>query len=302
MQRRELLKGLATAAGVTLAANALEPAHATPPKKGQAAMSKPVDLFTKDWGSGTPLLFMHSWAVDNEVFQHQHAHFVEAGHRVVAYDRRGHGRSAQPGDGYDADTLADDLARVIRQHDLAGVTLIGHSMAGGEIVRYLSRHGSSKVARIVLVAPTTPYLLRTAANPDGIDGAMFETVRNTWRRDFPGWLATNARAFFVPETSQAMVDWGIQMMSRIPVKIAIDCNKHMVDTDFRPDCKAVTVPTLIIHGTHDASAPLSLTGQRTAALIPHAKLNVYDGAPHGLMFTHAERLNADIAAFIASTA
>lgn len=301
MQRRELLKGLAAATGVTLAAHGLDSAHATPPAKGHAIMSKPVDLFTKDWGSGAPLLFVHSWAVDNEIFQYQHAHFADAGFRVVAYDRRGHGRSAQPGDGYDADTLADDLARVVKMHDLTGVTLVGHSMAGGEIVRYLSRHGASKVARIILLAPTTPFLLKTADNPEGVDGAVFESGRAAWRKDFPGWLAANARPFFLPETSQAMVDWGVQMMSRIPAKVAIDCNRHMVETDFRPDCKAVTVPTLVIHGTHDASAPLPLTGQRTAALIPRAKLTVYEGAPHGLMLTHAERLNADIAAFVAST-
>jgi len=264
-------------------------------------MSKPVELFTKDWGRGAPLLFLHSWAVTNEIFQYQHAHFVDAGFRVVAYDRRGHGRSAQPGDGYDADTLADDLARVIKMHDLSGVTLIGHSMAGGEIVRYLSRHGASKVARIVLLAPTTPFLRKTADNPEGVDGSMFEALRNTWRKDFPGWLAANARPFFVPETSHAMVDWGIQMMSQIPAKVAIDCNRHMVETDFRPDCKAVTVPTMVVHGTHDASAPLPLTGQRTAALIPHAKLTIYEGAPHGLMLTHQDRLHADTAAFIAST-
>jgi len=301
MQRRELLKGLAAATGVTLAAHGLDSAHATPPRKGPIAMSKPVELFTKDWGSGAPLLFVHSWAVTNEIFQYQHAHFAGAGFRVVAYDRRGHGRSAQPGDGYDADTLADDLARVIKQHDLSGITLIGHSMAGGEIVRYLSRHGAAKVARVVLVAPTTPFLLKTAGNPDGIDGAMFEGMRDTWRKDFPGWLASNARPFFAPETSQAMVDWGVQMMSRIPVHVAIACNKHMVEADFRPDCKAVTVPALILQGTKDASAPLVLTGQRTAALIPRARLTVYDDAPHGLMLTHAARLNADIAAFIAST-
>src|SRR5262249_25227428 len=155
----------------------------------------------------------------------QHAHFAESGYRVVAFDRRGHGRSDQPDDGYDADTLADDLAQVIAARDLDGVTLIGHSMGCCEIVRYLARHGGRKVARIVLVAPTTPYLLKTATNPEGIDGHMFEAVRAGWKKDFPQWLRDNARAFFVPETSQAMVDWGVTMISLTPARVAIICNK-----------------------------------------------------------------------------
>ena len=264
-------------------------------------MSNPAQLFVKDWGSGKPMLFVHSWAVTNEIWQYQHAHFCDAGYRVVAYDRRGHGRSAQPGEGYDADTLADDLARVVAERDLSGVTLIGHSMAGGEILRYLSRHGSSRVSRIVLVAPTTPFLLKTADNPQGIDDAAFERLRDLWRANFPKWMADNARPFFMQNTPQAMLDWVNSLMFQTPLKVAIDCNKAMVATDFRPDCRAVTVPALIVHGAKDASAPVALTGERTAALIPHAKFVVYDDATHGLMLTHKDRLHADIEAFIAGT-
>lgn len=299
MQRRELLKGLTAAGGLAL--GSIDTAHAAP-AKGQRTMSKPTDLFVKDWGTGQPLVFVHSWAMTNEIWQYQHAHFCDAGHRVVAYDRRGHGRSAQPGDGYDADTLADDLARVIADRDLKGVTLIGHSMAAGEIVRYLSRHGASRVARIVLAAPTTPFILKTADNPQGIDGAAFEHLRDIWRQNFPKWMADNARPFFMPDTPQAMIDWGNSLMFQTPLKVAIDCNKAMVATDFRPDCAAVRVPVLILQGAKDVSAPLALTGQRTAQLIPGAKLVVYDDAPHGLMLTHGARLNADIADFIAHTA
>ncbi len=290
MDRRDLFKGFAAATLVTLAA---------PPSQGAAMPAeKPVDLFVKDWGSGVPLVFVHSWAVSNEIWQYQHAHFLEAGFRVVAYDRRGHGRSEVPGEGYDVDTLADDLARVIESRDLSGVTLIGHSMGACEIVRYLARHGSRRVARIVLAAPTTPFLLKTADNPEGIDGTLFKSIWAAWRRDFPGWIAANVNPFFVPETSQALRDWGIGELTRTPLHVVLACNKMLVETDFRADCRAVTVPTLVIQGTKDASAPLSLTGQRTAALIPGAKLSVVDGAPHGLMFTHAGRLNAEIAAFV----
>jgi pimeloyl-ACP methyl ester carboxylesterase len=257
-----------------------------------------TELFVKDWGMGTPLLFIHSWAVDNDIWQYQHAHFVDAGYRVVAFDRRGHGRSDQPGSGYDADTLADDIAAVIKARDLSGVTLIGHSMGGNEIVRYLARHGSSRVARIALVAPTTPCLVKSESNPGGADGAMFEAIRANWRKDFPGWVAANVKPFFVPETSQALIDWAMATITRTPVRVAIACNKTLVETDFRPDCRDVTVPALIVHGTADASAPIALTGAATAALIRHSQYKVYEGAPHGLMFTHMDRLNADLLAFI----
>ncbi|HEY1706677.1 MAG TPA: alpha/beta hydrolase [Rhizomicrobium sp.] len=257
-----------------------------------------TELFVKDWGKGAPLLFVHSWAVDSDIWQYQHAHFAEAGYRVVAFDRRGHGRSDQPGTGYDADTLGDDIAAVIEARDLSNVTLIGHSMGGNEIVRYLARHGSSRVARIALVAPTTPCLVKSAGNPEGVDGAMFEAIRATWRKDFPGWIAANVKPFFTPETSQAMMDWATATITRTPVSVAIACNKAMVETDFRPDCKDVTVPALIVHGTADASAPIALTGARTAALIRNSQYKVYEGAPHGLMFTHMDRLNADLEAFI----
>lgn len=256
-----------------------------------------VELFSKDWGEGRTLIFVHSWATTNEVWQYQHAHFVERGYRVIAFDRRGHGRSDQP-DNYDIDTLSDDIAAVIAAHDATDAVLIGHSMGCNEIVRYLSRHGSSRVSKIALVAPTTPCLLKSADNPEGIDGVLFEMTRAQWRKDFPKWLIDNSRPFFVPETPQAMIDWGMAMMAQIPAHVAIQCNKTLVETDFRPDCKAVKVPALIVHGTADASAPLPLTGKRTAELIPDSAFIIYDGAPHGVMFTHMDKLNADLEAFI----
>lgn len=256
-----------------------------------------VELFSKDWGEGRTLVFVHSWATTNEVWQYQHAHFVERGYRVIAFDRRGHGRSDQPYD-YGIDTLADDIATVLEAHEVKDVTLIGHSMGCNEIVRYLSRHGAARVAKIALIAPMTPYLLKTADNPDGIEGAMFETMRAQWRKDFPKWLIDNSRPFFAPQTSQAMIDWGMAMMAQIPVHIALACNRTLVETDFRPDCNAVKVPALIVHGTADASAPLPLTGKRTAELIPASAFIIYDGAPHGVMFTHMDKLHADLEAFI----
>ena len=255
-------------------------------------------LFFRDWGSGAPLVFLHAWALDADMWNYQTAYFAERGWRCLSYDRRGHGRSEQPYDGYDADTLADDLAAVIEGHDLDNVTLIAHSMGGCEAVRYLSRHGSGRVARLILLAPTLPYVLKTETNPDGLDSTMIEAVREMWRDDFPKWVADNERPFVTAETSDAMVEWLRQMMLSCPLHIALECNRMLVETDFRDDCAGVDRPTLLIHGDRDVSAPLPLTGMRAADLIPRANLHVYEGAPHGLFVTHKERLNADIATFL----
>jgi non-heme chloroperoxidase len=158
-------------------------------------------LFYKDWGSGKPIVFVSSWGLNSDMWQYQMTPMVNQGLRCVAYDRRGHGRSAQPAHGYDYDTLADDLASVIEQLDLRQVTLIGHSMACAEIVRYLSRRGGARVSRIVLVAPTTPFLLKTPDNPDDMTREIFDHTRAEWAKDYPSWLADNVRPFFVADTS-----------------------------------------------------------------------------------------------------
>ncbi|MGN6517106.1 MAG: alpha/beta fold hydrolase [Rhizomicrobium sp.] len=299
MNRRTAMK---TAAALATAAQ-MTPVRANASERMPTVRIKTADdvfLFSKDWGAGQPLVFVHSWAVTNDIWQYQHAHYIDAGYRVIAFDRRGHGRSEQPGSGYDIDMLADDLAAVLTHHQIRDAVLIGHSMGCNEIVRYLARHGSSRVAKIALVAPTTPCLLKRADNPDGLEPAIFEAMRAQWRKDFPGWLAANARPFFMPETPQAMVDWGIGMIAQTPVPVAIACNRAITDNDLRPDCRGVSVPALIVHGTADASAPLEITGKRTAALIPRAELKIYENAPHGVMLTHVDRLNADLETFIKS--
>lgn len=258
-------------------------------------------LYVKDWGRGKPVVFVHSWALNADMWQYQMVDLVDRGHRCVAYDKRGHGRSSQPDTGYDYDRLADDLASVLEQLDLRDVTLVGHSMGGGEIVRHLSRHGASRVARIALLASTTPFVLKTADNPDGVDRAMFDFVRAAIRADFPRWLEENARPFVTPETSDAMLDWLKGLMLQCSLRAALECNVAVTETDLRADLRAITLPTLIIHGDADASAPLGLTGERSAKLIANARLEVYRGAPHGLFVTHRERLNADLHAFISGS-
>ena len=306
MDRRDMLKSaVAVGAGVGFmaGADASLAADARPaPSNARTPYIRTRDgaeLFYRDWGTGRPVVFLSGWTLPSDMWGYQMLPLSEQGLRCIAYDRRGHGQSTDPGRGYDYDTLADDLAAVLDTLDLREVTLVGHSMAAGELVRYLTRHGSRRIARLVFLAPAnTPFLLKTPDNPDGIDASVFEYLRNTLLlRDFPGWLAANARPFVVPETSEAMMGWLMSQMQRCSMKAVIDCNRTMTTTDFRDELPRVSLPTLVIHGDKDASAPLELTGRKTADLIPGAKLKVYEGAPHGLFVTHLERLNSDLLAF-----
>lgn len=255
-------------------------------------------LFVRDWGTGQPVVFMAAWAFTSDVWGAHIDALVAAGLRCIAYDRRGHGRSDDPGRGYDADTLADDLADLLDALDLRDATLVAYSMASLEAVRYLARHGSGRVAKLVLLAPTTPFLARSADNPDGIPADAFDLVRGTMVADFPKWLSDNEAPFFTPETSRETRDWirGVMLTTALPVLLA--CHRTLTGTDSRDDLRTLTVPTLVIQGDCDASAPLSLTGARTAPLIPDARLKVYEGAPHALPLTHRERFLDDLRRFI----
>ena len=310
MNRRTLLMTVATGSAViasaaqsTRAATKLPSGAATQPRSNTESIQTRdgTRLFCKEWGSGVPVVFVHSWALNSNMWQYQTVDFAEHGMRCITYDRRGHGRSDQPNAGYDTDTLADDLAEVLEALDLTNVTLVGHSMGAGEIVRYLARHGSQRVARIVLLAPTTPFLKQAPDNPDGIPVQGFEALRRTWRADFPKWMADNTPAFFTKDTSQPMQQWVMSMMLPMSVPIAIACNESMVETDFRAELRAITIPALVIHGDADASAPIALTGAKTAQLIANCQYKVYAGAPHGLFITHKEQLNVDIIAFVGQT-
>ena len=259
-----------------------------------------TQLYWRDWGQGAPLLFLNSLGMSSRMWDYQLAAFAEAGFRCIGFDRRGHGRSDQPAQGYDHDTFADDVARLIGELDLSGITLIGHSIAGGEIVRYVTRHGSGRVKRIVLLAPMTPMLLQADDNPNGAPRAGFEAVWAEWKQDYPKWIADATAPFFIPETSPAMMRWGADLL-QIPVHLALACSRAMVEEDFRAEMRRIAVPSLLIHGDRDRSAPIELTGEPSAALIPGCRFLVYEGAPHGLMFTHRDRLHADIQQFVWET-
>jgi pimeloyl-ACP methyl ester carboxylesterase len=310
MQRRQILNALAVAGAAVPAAalsEAGEPSSRATASTTRSTVAPFIEahdgtrLYWTQWGGGRPILFLNGWGLTTQMWDYQMVAFADQGYRCITFDRRGHGHSDVALGGYDYDTFADDVAAVISALKLQDLTMVGHSMAGGEIVRYLTRHGNARVARIVLLATTTPYLTQTADNPKGIPQSTFETLRASWRQDFPKWIADNTAPFFVPETSPAMMQTVAAQMMHCSVPVAIACNKAMTTTDFRADAAKVSVPALVIHGDRDASAPLALTGKPTAELIPGCRLNVYQGAPHGLIYTHMERLNADILQFIRET-
>ena len=257
-----------------------------------------AELFYRDWGTGQPVVFLSGWTLPSESWSYVMTPLSES-MRCVAFDRRGHGRSSDPGRGYDYDTLANDLADVLEALDLRDVTLVAHSMSGGEAARYLSRVGSKRIARLVLVATTLPYLTRTADNPFGVEAQVFEQARqNFLLKDFPKWLRDNARPFVVAETSTEIMDWLHGMMMQCSMKAVIECNRAFTSTDFRAEVAKITVPTLLIHGDKDVSSPIPISAARVEQIIPGAKLQVYAGAPHGIFVTHAAQIVTDLRAFI----
>lgn len=251
-------------------------------------------LFYRDHGIGSPVVFVHSMLMSSDMWQHQMLHLAGHGHRVVAYDRRGHGRSDAPGTGYEFDTLADDLAALLDRLDLVDVTLVGHSMGGGEVIRYLSRHGGGRIARIALVGATAPYL--------GVDPRSAGDLIHQLSTDYAQWAADNAGPSFgdnlpgvhIPQLEK---DATIRDWMRVSLHAAVECMRSNLAADFRTEAGRIDVPTLILHGDHDAFAPLEACGQRSADLIPGSKLVVYENASHMLHLTHREQLDRDLQSF-----
>lgn len=296
MHRRNLLLALAAGTiGATLAAPVPARAAAGPAPAHLTARDG-TSLFVRRWGQGRPIVFTHSWALDSSMWGRLFLDLAEQGFECIGFDRRGHGRSDAPPSGYDMDTLADDLATVIGDHK--DVILVGHSMGAAEILRYAARHGTARIGKIVLLAPVAPFLLQTADNPLGAPEAFYEGIRAEWRKDFPKWIEANKAPFFTPETSVETMDWMAAMMLGTWLPAAIACNRALIGTDLRPALAKVDKPTLVIHGTRDASAPIEITGRPTAAGIRGARLTIYEGAPHGLFATHHDRVRDDILAFV----
>ncbi|CAL74903.1 Arylesterase (Aryl-ester hydrolase) [Bradyrhizobium sp. ORS 278] len=256
-----------------------------------------MTLHHEEWGSGRPVLFVHAWSLTSAMWTYQISDLSRRGLRCIAFDRRGHGRSEVPGDGYGLDRLADDIAEVIAQLDLNDVALVGMSMGCNEILNYIARHGTARIARIAMLGPTTPFPLQTADNALGAPRAYFEQCWAAWQSDFPKWIEDNKLPFFTKDTSPQMMDWVAGMMRQMPIQVAVATNRALIATDLRPVLPKIDRPVLILHGDSDVSAPLDTTGRPTAKGIKGAELKVYPGGPHGLFVTHMAQINADLAAF-----
>jgi non-heme chloroperoxidase len=280
MDRRSILKSVALAAGVGFVgvgrAQVLDEGAKLTPLAAKARARKSIEtgdgsrLFHRDWGDGRPILFAAPWGLNTDWWEYQMT--ALAGHdlRCVGYDRRGHGRSDEPKDGYDLDTLSDDMAAVIDQLELRQVTLVGQSLGCGEVVRYLSRHGSSRIDRVVLVSTITPFIMKRPDNPDGVDEATLEKTPAALCMDRAHVIAAAAPAFFGEPSntvSPEMVGWWTRMMvDGCSLKVMIALQRMFTRTDFRPELRAMTVPTLLIHGDCDVSTPIELTGRQDRAV------------------------------------
>jgi len=260
-------------------------------------------IFYKDWGTGRPVVFSHGWPLDADAWDAQMLFLLHNGYRVIAHDRRGHGRSEQPQAGNDMDTFADDLAALIETLDLKSAALIGHSTGGGEVARYVGRHGTRRIKRIVLIGAVPPLMLKTAANPQGLPIDAFDSTRAgvaTGRLEFFRELAMTFHGYDRPgvQCSQGLVDWFVVRGMRGGVLSEYDCIKAFSETDFNEDLRRFNVPTLFIHGDDDRIVPLSASAQAAAKRVRNSTLKVYSGGSHGICSTQVDRINADLLSFL----
>jgi non-heme chloroperoxidase len=260
-------------------------------------------IFYKDWGSGQPVVFSHGWPLNADAWDDQ-AMFVAAnGYRAIAHDRRGHGRSSQPWEGNEMDTYADDLAEVIEALDLHDIILVGHSTGGGEVTRYIGRHGTSRVAKAVLLGAIPPLMLKTEANPDGLPIEAFDDIRAGVSGDRSQFYKDLSAPFYGANRPDSKVSQGVRdafwlMSMQVGLKGAYDCVKAFSETDLTEDLKKFDVPTLIAHGDDDQIVPIGASAMKSSKIVKDATLKVYPGAPHGLATTHKDEFNADLLAFM----
>ncbi len=263
-------------------------------------------IYYKDWGKGQPIVFSHGWPLSSDSWESQMFHLASHGYRCIAHDRRGHGRSSQPWNGNDMDTYADDLAALLDTLDLTDAILIGFSTGGGEVARYIGRHGSRRVAKAALVSSVPPIMLKSEKNPNGVPREVFDELREKSLRDrsllyqelasgpFFGFNRSGAKK------SQGMIDsFWLQGMTA-GHKNTYDCIAAFSETDFTDDLKKFDVPTLVVHGDDDQIVPIDTAGRASAKIVKNAELKVYSGAPHGIADTHKEQLNSDLLEFVRS--
>ena len=298
MERRTLIKSavICTALATTLAATA----KGQPASGGGRIRSGPfveagdgTRLFCRDWGEGAPVLFCHPWGLNGGIWEYQLTELSDQGMRCIAYDRRGHGRSDDPGRGYDFPALASDLATVIERLDLQGVTLVGYSMGSAEAIHYISRYGKDRISRLVLVSPIAPA---------GGEHSMIDDFIAALKKDRPAAMSAGLSLFLGKNStvSPALAQWVLEQFLQSSPKAIIECQRAIAVEDHQPLLKSLTIPTLIIQGDKDEVSRLELTGRKLSQAIHGSELRIYEGAPHGIGLTHRDRLTRDLIGFVRS--
>jgi non-heme chloroperoxidase len=262
-----------------------------------------VEIYYKDWGKGQPIVFSHGWPLTADDWDTQMLFFGQSGYRVIAHDRRGHGRSSQTWDGNDMDTYADDLAQLFEKLDLRDAVMIGHSTGGGEVARYLGRHGTKRVARAVLIGAVPPLMLKTDKNPGGLPLSAFDEIRTALAANRPQFYKDLTLPFYGYNRPGAKISEGIRehwwLQGMVGgMKAHYDCIKAFSETDFTEDLKKTDIPVLVLHGDDDQIVPIGASAMMSSKILKNATLKVYPGFPHGMATTHADIINADILKFL----
>ena len=311
--RRNLLIGGALAAAVFALPQSLVSEETRKPSrshhpKGEPAMNSitvkdGTTIFYKDWGTGQPIVFSHGWPLNADAWDAQMLFLGEHGYRVIAHDRRSHGRSSQTWDGNEMNTYSDDLSALFEALDLKGAVLIGHSTGGGEVARYLGRHGTKRVAKAVLIGAVPPLMLKTDANPEGLPISVFDGIRAGTRNDRSQFFKDLSMPFYGYNRQGAKISEGVRdnfwyQGMQGGIKGEYDCIKAFSETDFTEDLKKIDIPTLILHGDDDQIVPIGAAGLHSAKLIKGSQLKVYPGFPHGMCTTEADQINQDLLTFI----
>lgn len=274
-------------------------------KSKSADTNSEVSIFYQEYGSGKPVIFIHGWPLNHEMWEYQLVELPKNNMRCIAYDRRGFGKSDRPWQSYDYDTLADDLNELITQLNLTKVVLVGFSMGGGEIARYVGKYGTEKIEKIVFISSVTPYLLKANDNEDGVEKKIYDEMIEKISEDRPAFLIDFGKKFYgvnllKQPVSKALLKWNQMLCLTSSAKATVDCVRSFSETDFRKDLKKINIPVLIIHGDDDQTVPMKISGNKTAELLPEAEYLIYNDAPHGLFITEKEKLNEDLINFINS--